>query len=121
MQEFKLIVAGGRYFTNAELMAQSIIHLANGVYADKAVSIVTGMAKGAGSLGYLFAIKHNVAKHRFPADWNQYDESADMLRNKQMGDFADGLLAFWNKSSKGTEHMIEYMRSLGKPVHIVRY
>lgn len=121
MQEFKLIVAGGRDFNKVEVLAQSIIHLANGVYADKAVSIVTGMAKGADSLGYHFAIKHNVVTYKFPADWDQYGKRAGMIRNKQMGDFADGLLAFWDGQSRGTKQMIEYMRSLGKPTHIIHY
>lgn len=121
MEEFKLIVAGGRDFTNADLLARSLCDLADGIYADKAISIVSGMARGADNLGYLFAIKHNVVKYQFPADWNQYGKRAGMIRNKQMGDFADGLLAFWDGQSRGTKQMIEYMRSLGKPVHIINY
>ena len=79
------------------------------------------MAKGADSLGHFFAIQHNVAKYKFPADWIKYGKGAGFIRNKQMGDFADGLLAFWDGESRGTKQMVEYMRSLGKPVHIVNY
>lgn len=121
MEDFKLIVAGGRDFNDASLLAFSINDLANGIYADKAISIVTGMAKGADSLGYYFAIKNNVVAYKFPADWTKYGKSAGMIRNKQMGDFADGLLAFWDGKSRGTKQMIEYMDSLHKPVHIVKY
>lgn len=121
MQEFKLIVAGGRDFNNSEVLSRTICQLAHGEYANMAISIVSGMARGADSLGYLFAIKHNVVKYQFPADWNQYGKRAGMIRNKAMGDFADGLLAFWDGQSRGTKQMIEYMRSLGKPVHIVNY
>lgn len=121
MEEFKLIVAGGRDFNDSELLAKCLCELSDGIYADKAISIVSGMAKGADSLGYLFAIQRNVVKYQFPADWNQYGKSAGMICNKQMGDFADGLLAFWDGKSRGTKQMIEYMRSLGKPVHIINY
>ena len=110
MKEFKLIIAGGRDFTDTKLLSGVIDQLVNrGELKDYAVSIVTGMARGADMLAH------------FPADWNQYGKRAGFIRNKQMGDFADGLLAFWDGQSRGTKQMIEYMQSLGKPTHIVRY
>lgn len=121
MDEFKLIVAGGRDFTDAKMLDKAILDLAEGEYADKAISIVSGMARGADMLGYMFAVNHNVVVYQFPAEWDKYGKRAGFIRNKQMGDFADGLLAFWDGSSKGTKQMIEYMQSLQKPVHIVRY
>ena len=60
MQEFKLIVAGGRSFNDYELLSKVIMDMANIEYPDQALSIVSGMAKGADALGYMFAIKHSV-------------------------------------------------------------
>ncbi len=119
--EFKLIVAGGRDFNNMELLTNSINYLAFNTYKELDISIVSGMARGADALGYSFAVSHNVKKYPFPADWNQYGKGAGFIRNKQMGDFADGLLLFWDGESKGSKHMLEYMRSLTKPVHIITY
>jgi hypothetical protein len=79
------------------------------------------MARGADMLGFQFAREHGVKCYQFPADWNQYGKRAGFIRNKQMGDFADGLLAFWDGESRGTKQMVEYMQSLKKPVHIIRY
>lgn len=121
MTEFKLIVAGGRDFDNAGLLNNEIKNLANTIYNDQAVSIVSGMANGADRMGYTFALRNGVVVHKFPADWDKYGKSAGMIRNKQMGDFADGLLAFWDGKSRGTAQMIQYMRSLNKPVYIVSY
>ena len=120
MQEFKLIVAGGRDFADTKMLEKAITDLAEGVYADKAISIVSGMARGADMLGYMFAVKHNVVVYVMPADWEQYGKRAGMIRNKAMGDMADGLLAFYS-GSNGTKHMIDYMRKLGKPVHVIPY
>ena len=120
MKEFKLIVAGGRDFADYDLLSKVILDLAHGEYADYALSIVSGMARGADTLGYMFAVKHNVVVYQYPADWNKYGKSAGYMRNRDMGLFADGLLAFWS-GSKGTHHMIKYMGTLGKPVHIVNY
>lgn len=121
MEEFKLIVAGGRDFTDTECMETAIRGLANDVYTHKAISIVSGMAKGADSLGYFFAVRNHVAVYKFPANWNKHGRSAGMIRNKEMGDFADGLLAFWDGKSRGTKQMIEYMTALRKPVDIILY
>ena len=118
MEEFKLIIAGGRDFDNAPSLEQHVLELAE---MDKAISIVSGMAKGADMLGYQFALRWNVKVYQFPADWALHGKAAGMIRNKQMGDFADGLLAFWDGKSRGTKHMIEYMHGLHKPVHIITY
>lgn len=121
LPEFKLIVAGGRDFNDYTVLSREIEQLANTTYANHEVSIVCGMARGADALGLRFAIEHQVFFYEFPADWTRYGNRAGPIRNRQMGDFADGLLAFWDGQSKGTHNMIDYMQRLKKPVHIVRY
>lgn len=122
MKEFKLIIAGGRDFTDAQKMRHHLDQLCHGGELNEyAVSIVSGMARGADMLGFQFARTHSVKCYQFPADWNQHGKAAGFIRNKQMGDFADGLLAFWDGESRGTKQMIEYMQSLNKPTYIIRY
>ena len=121
MQEFKLIVAGGRDFNDYDYLSRVLFAMADVELADKAVSIVSGMARGADALGYRFAKEHDIVVYEFPADWNTHGKAAGFIRNKQMGDFADGLLAFWDGRSAGTKHMIEYMQGLGKPMQVVEY
>jgi hypothetical protein len=121
MNEFKLIVAGGRDFDDYVLVHGQLMELASTTYRDKAVSIVSGMARGADALGARFAKVEGVRLYEFPANWDQYGKRAGFMRNEQMGRFSDGLLAFWDTRSKGTAHMIEFMRKLNKPVHIITY
>lgn len=118
--EFKLIVAGGRDFDDFPKLCDSLIDLADGIYHAREVSIVSGMARGADALGVKFARMNNVKLHEFPADWDK-GRHAGFLRNSDMADFADGLLAFWDGQSRGTAHMIKSMELHNKPVHIVRY
>lgn len=121
MNEYKLIVAGSRSFTDYDLMYRVLIAMADVEFADVAVSIVSGMAKGADALAVRFAIEHNIKLYEFPANWypnGSIDRGAGYKRNAEMGNFADGLLAFWDGHSNGTKHMIDYMRKLNKPVHI---
>lgn len=80
--------------------------------------IVSGNARGVDQLGELYAIINNIRIMDFPADWNNKGKSAGIIRNKQMGDYADALIALWDEKSKGTNHMINYMKSINKPTFV---
>lgn len=121
VQEFKLIVAGGRDFNDYALLSKTLNELVNDEYADKAVSIVSGMARGADALAHRFAMENGVAVYGFPADWYKHGKSASYQRNKEMALFADGLLAFWDGKSKGTKHMIDTAKRLHLPTIVMPY
>lgn len=80
--------------------------------------VVCGGAKGADDLGRNHAICMDLDLKMFPADWDKLGRRAGPLRNIQMGDYADQLLALWDGESRGTKHMIEYMQKLNKPVYV---
>lgn len=121
MQELKLIVAGGRDFNDYQRLSAEIFAYAEGVGDSVGVSIVSGMARGADALAYQFAKEHNVKVYEFPADWDKYGKRAGYLRNAEMAQFADALMAFWDGESRGTKNMIETMERMGKTVVVVRY
>lgn len=119
MTEFKLIVAGSRGFTDFDLLIKKVVDMAEGQLKDRAVSIVSGMAKGPDMMGYLFAKDQGITCYEFPANWDKYGKGAGYRRNAEMADFADGLLAFWDGKSRGTKHMIDQMTAKGKVVRVV--
>ena len=121
MNEFKLIVAGGRDFNDEQLLIIELMNLVDNELTNETVSIVSGMAKGADWLAYKFCMENQVKCYEFPADWDKYGKSAGFKRNDEMAKFSDGLLAFWDGESRGTKHMVYTMQSLGKPVWIVNY
>lgn len=122
MQEFKLIVAGGRDFNDYEHLSRvlTVMNAPEELYGDKNVSIVSGMARGADALAVRFAKEHNIVLYEFPADWSK-GKGAGLVRNRDMAYFSNGLLAFWDGKSKGTKHMIDTMNHLNKPVTIIKY
>lgn len=121
VNEFKLIVAGGRDFDDYVEMHAQVMKLATTAYRDHEISIVSGMARGADALAVRFANVERIQLYKFPADWDKYGKRAGFLRNEEMAKFSDGLLAFWDGQSRGTAHMIKTMQAMGKPVHVVRY
>ena len=121
MDEFKLIIAGSREYNNYDEVKSQLHRLASNELDPYAVSVVSGTARGADAMGAAVARELGVQLYEFPADWNQYGKRAGFLRNEQMGHFADGLLGFFDGQSRGTKHMIEFMKTLGKPVRIIYY
>lgn len=113
----KVIIAGGRHFNDYELLKQECSILLN----DKNVEIICGMSEGADLLGKRFAEENLIKIHEFPANWNLYGKKAGLIRNIQMGDFADALIAFWNGLSTGTAHMINYAREINLDVTVIKY
>jgi len=119
--EFKLIIAGGRDFSDELMFQKELTELVNSMPDTSVVSIVSGMARGADAIGASFAKQHGIQLYEFPADWHTNGKRAGYLRNEEMADFADGLLAFWDGESRGTAHMIQAMYDRKKPVSVARY
>lgn len=113
---FKLIVAGSRTF----IPNQSHVEILN-YYSPRPTEIVSGGARGADKFGESWAEWNNVKVKQFIPDWNLYGKQAGMIRNIEMAEYADGLLAFWDQQSKGTQHMIEqaYKRKLEMKVVVI--
>lgn len=115
---FKLVVCGGRDFANFELMQTKLDHLLSN---KRNTVIVSGVARGADSLGCKYARLRNLKIESYPADWEFYGKSAGYLRNEQMAEIADGVCAFWDGKSRGTAHMIELARKKVIPLRIIFY
>lgn len=122
MIEVNLIIAGGRDFADFAKFKYELESYANSDEFDgKTINIVSGMARGADALGAEYARKRGIKLHEFPADWDRYGKRAGFMRNEQMAQFSQYLIAFWDGRSRGTAHMIQTMRRLNKPVRIVNY
>ena len=112
----KVIVAGSRTFQNYQLLCKELDKI-----KDQIDIVVCGEAKGADTLGRNWAYENGIKIKSFPADWQTYGQRAGMMRNSQMAEYADMLVAFWDGKSVGTQDMIEKMKRLGKEVKVVYY
>lgn len=108
----KTIVAGTRNFFDVDL-----IH--NTLKKFNITELVCGMCRGVDKIAYDYCKSKNIAIDMYPAKWEEYGKAAGPIRNKEMSDVADCLIAFWDGKSKGTLNMINRMRKLNKPVHII--
>lgn len=116
----KIIIAGGRDFDNYEILKEYMDHAISLLGSSK-VTIISGAARGADSLGELYAEENNFDIERFPAEWEKYGKGAGFKRNNQMADHADALIAFWDGESRGTQHMINTAKKKQIQVRVVKY
>lgn len=114
MNGFKLIVAGGRDYTDYEHLSRVIFAMADVEFADNDLSIVSNQEPGASELGYQFAKDNFIPCYSYFSDLPEGDQQA-------MANNSDGLLAFWDGRCKDAKKLIAYMRLRGKFVHIVPY
>ena len=112
----KIIIAGSRVIPNREFVWDDLLkrmpyHLVT--------EIVSGMVRGADLIGYEFAKHCGIPTACFPADWDKHGKSAGYVRNKEMADYADELIAYWDGKSNGTKNMIDLMALAKKPTTII--
>ncbi|MDE7421454.1 MAG: DUF2493 domain-containing protein [Muribaculaceae bacterium] len=83
-------------------------------------TIVSGGALGADTYAREYAVKHNIPIVEFLPDYKKYGKSAPIIRNMQIVDNCDFLLAFWNGTSRGTKFTTDYADKRGVPYKIIR-
>ena len=116
---FNVIIAGGRDFSDYNLLAKTMDHLLSNIKDD--ITVICGKARGADTLGEKYAKERGFPVQYFPADWQRYGKSAGYRRNTEMAENADALVAFWDGKSRGTKHMIETAKAHGLKVRVKRY
>lgn len=116
---YKVVVAGTRTFSNYELMKKELDFILSKRLPD--VQIVSGVAEGADKLGEYYASENNLSVKQFPANWKDFGKKAGYIRNRQMAEYSDACVVFWDGVSKGAKLMIDIAKELNIKLLIVKY
>ena len=114
----KVIVAGGRDFNNYNAMDRVLTQYQK---SGQFTELVSGDARGADELSIWWAEDKHIPVKHFRPDWDYYGHAAGFIRNLEMGDYGDVLIAFWDEKSKGTGHMIKTMKLKKKKYWVFNY
>lgn len=112
----KVIIAGGRDIEDYDAVLKAV--------ADAKFDIdtvVSGGATGVDTLALRYARENGIFSMVFPANWKGYGRRAGPMRNQEMAEHADALIAVWDGESTGTKDMINRMVKANKPVHVHLY
>jgi predicted Rossmann fold nucleotide-binding protein DprA/Smf involved in DNA uptake len=116
----RLIIAGGRDFTDIDLMTSKLDTILS-MTDDDPITILSGTARGADQTGEVYARIRALSVEQYPAEWDKYGKSAGYKRNDLMASLATHCVVFWDGQSKGSKHMIDLARAQGLELRIVRY
>lgn len=111
-------IVGSRDFSDAEYMERMI---EKSVGINNIELIVSGGAKGADRLAEGFAQKHDIPVKVYRANWVKYGKSAGMIRNGDIVNDADVVIAFWNGQSPGTKMTIRECVQTGTQYFVYTY
>ena len=119
MDDYRVIIAGSRSFSNYELLKEHCLFLLQEKMRTHRVIIVSGHAHGADILGERFAKEQGLTVELHHAKWRALGKAAGIIRNAEMARASDALIAFWDGKSRGTAHMISFARRRGLEVSVV--
>lgn len=122
----RIIVAGGREVSIADGVRMVELAISESGFAP-----ITELING-GALG-IDASARKYWRDRFAnkppeyplrtimAQWSKHGKAAGPIRNREMANNADALIAIWDGESRGTKNMIDTANELGLKVYIYRY
>ncbi len=81
--------------------------------------IVSGGAEGVDRLARHAAVRLGLPIQEFLPDYSTFGRQAPLVRNRQIAEYADQVIAFWNYRSRGTRYTLLRAKDLGKPIRII--
>jgi hypothetical protein len=108
-----VIIAGSRHFHDQKTLDQAVE--ASGF---EITCVISGAAKGVDRLGENWAQTRGIGIRSFPADWKKHGRAAGPIRNKEMAEVGEALIALPCPCSRGTRGMIKLAKEHGLPVFI---
>ena len=82
--------------------------------------IVSGGARGVDTSARIYARQHGIKLTEFLPDYTTHGRQAPLIRNIEIIEYSDVVLAFWDGVSNGTAFVINNCRKRNVPVRIFR-
>ena len=85
---------------------------------ENTTEIVSGGARGVDTCAKNYAVRNNIKLTEFLPEYDKYGKIAPLLRNNEIIEYADMVLAFWDGKSRGTYYVINKCKELNKPFRV---
>lgn len=104
----KIAIVGSRAYKNLRKVQQYVERL------PKDTIVISGGAIGVDRIAERAAQRLGLKVMIFPAEWDKHGKMAGMIRNSQIVEECDELVAFWDMKSNGTRDSIDKARKVKK-------
>ncbi len=111
----KIAIVGSRELGNISFAEELERHIT----LHSCDAIISGGAKGIDSLAAQYARQHELELIEFRPDYAKNGRGATFIRNREIVDNSDMVVAFWNGTSKGTKYTIDYANKKGVKTLII--
>lgn len=116
----KIAIIGSRSFNDWNKFNEGVhSNMSNTELLSDTTTIISGGAKGTDSMAERFANATYLPIEIILPDYDTKGKAATHIRNRQIVDKSDKVIAFWDGSSKGTKSVIEYARKLKKDLRVI--
>ena len=115
----KIAIIGSRDFDNYNLVVATMEEFQT--THPPTTTIVSGGARGADTLGEKWANNNKIPIKIFLAEWKKHGKAAGLIRNKDIIENSDHVVAFWDGESKGTKHSLGLCHKSNTPYSIIKY
>lgn len=107
-------INGSRSITN--------VNLSLFINSNHVGCIVTGGAHGIDTIAEHWAKANKIEWVCYLPQWDIFGKSAGIMRNKDMVNFCDILISFWDGKSLETKQTLKYAQEIGRPYicHLIR-
>lgn len=119
--EMKIAIVGSRDYHKYDIIKTTMDQIRENMKKQglEIIEIVSGGASGVDTLARQYAEENKLQFKEFPADWAQYGKSAGPMRNQQIVNYSDYVVAFPSGPSHGTRDTIKRAIKVGKLALIV--
>jgi hypothetical protein len=124
MIKYNIAIVGSRTFDNYDLFkyhVNELLHKITDGLTPKFENyrIVSGGAKGVDSMARQYANEHKIELLEFLPDWRKNGKVAGLLRNTDIINNADWVIAFLQNNSNGTRDSINKAKKANKKLDVI--
>ena len=116
--EVKIVIGGCRNYSDYSAFCIFVDECLVELGLEAEVTIVSGHCSGVDEMAERYAAERGFPVIVCPAEWAKYGRAAGPVRNRQMVEQSDAVIAFWDQTSKGTQSLIRYAKQQSKRLFI---
>ena len=116
--ETNIAVVGSRTFFDDAVFKYELEKVLSQLSINK-IKFVSGGAIGTDTMVFNYAKESDSEIQVIEPKWSQFGKGSAIIRNRQIVQLSDVVIAFWNNKSKGTLSAINFAKKMNKRLFVI--
>lgn len=118
--EKRVVIGGSRDYSEYNNFKLRVTEILIKEASGCNITVLSGHCRGVDLMAEKLADELGCCLEIYPPDWHKYGKGAGVVRNREMVNSCDIVIAFWDGKSKGTHNLITLAEKLSKHVIICK-